>query len=93
MGNDSLIYKENPVAADNAYITEQLLGKNSKNLAFIALDCIALRDNELVDPWNTPYFFHARTSQEIDVYSAGPDKQLWTDDDLVYPPRNPNTEY
>ena len=36
-----------------------------------------------VDPWGTPYFFHQLSSTEMEIRSAGPDKRLWTDDDVV----------
>ena len=75
-------YKENPVGVENFEITEQLLGKNPKKIIFIDTDSPALRGNELIDPWNTPYFFHALSSQIMEVYSAGPDKVLWTEDDI-----------
>lgn len=75
-------YKENPVGVENFEITEQLLGKNPKKIIFIDKDNPALRGNELIDHWNTPYFFHALSSQIMEVYSAGPDKILWTEDDI-----------
>ena len=75
-------YKENPVGVENFEITEQLLGKNPKKIVFIAADSVALRGNELVDQWGTPYFFHALSGQEMDVRSAGPDQKLWTTDDV-----------
>ena len=40
-------------------------------------------DGELVDPWGTPYFFHQLSGTEMEIHSAGPDKKMWTDDDLV----------
>ncbi len=52
-------YKENPVGSENAEITQQLLGKNPKRIVFIDPRCAALRGNQLVDQWGTPFFFHA----------------------------------
>ena len=75
-------YKENPVGVENFEITEQLLGKNPKRIIFIAPDSPALRGNELIDEWGTPYFFHALSGQEMDIRSAGPDQTLWTEDDV-----------
>ncbi|CAA6676702.1 MULTISPECIES: hypothetical protein [unclassified Lentimonas] len=75
-------YKENPVGVENFEITEQLLGKNPKKIIFIAPDSPALRGNELIDQWGTPYFFHALSGQEMDIRSAGPDHELWTADDV-----------
>ena len=41
----------------------------------------------LVDRWGTPYHFHPRAAAAIDVRSAGPDRVLFTADDLVQPER------
>lgn len=75
-------YKENPVGVENFEFTEQLLGKNPKQIIFIDPQSSALKNNELVDAWNSPYFFHPLSSQELEVRSAGPDRQLWTNDDI-----------
>jgi hypothetical protein len=75
-------YKENPVGSENAEITQQLLGKNPKRIVFIDPRCAALRGTELVDQWGTPFFFHALSGQHMQVRSAGPDRQLWTADDV-----------
>jgi hypothetical protein len=82
LGHYRFAYKENPVGVENFEITEQLLGKNPKKIVFIALDSEALRGNELIDQWGTPYFFHAQSGQQMDIRSAGPDKEFWTDDDV-----------
>jgi hypothetical protein len=37
---------------------------------------------QLVDRWGTPLFFHATARDRLDIRSAGPDKSLWTEDDL-----------
>lgn len=38
---------------------------------------------ELVDRWGTPYFFHQLSKTEMEIRSAGPDRVMWTSDDLV----------
>ena len=38
---------------------------------------------ELVDNWDTPYFFHQLSRTEMEIRSAGPDRRMWTADDLV----------
>ena len=81
-------YQENPVGVENFEITEQLLGKNPKQIIFIASDSPALRGNELIDQWGTPYFFHALSGQEMDIRSAGPDQTLWTEDDVFLQQNN-----
>jgi hypothetical protein len=82
LGHYRYAYKENPVGVENFEITEQLLGKNPNKIVFIALDSEALRGNELIDQWGTPYFFHALSGQQMDIRSAGPDQTLWTADDV-----------
>ena len=74
----------NPVG-NNAEITSQLMGQNPKQANFIRPEA-GMRVNsqgELVDPWGTPYFFHQLSGTEMEIHSAGPDKTMWTDDDLV----------
>lgn len=74
----------NPVG-ENSEITAQLNGQNPKHANFIRPDAgMRINDQgELVDPWGTPYFFHQLSGHEMEIRSAGPDKIMWTDDDLV----------
>ncbi len=74
----------NPVG-NNAEITAQLNGKNPRHISFINADTgMRLNGNgELVDPWGTPYFFHQLSGTDMEIRSAGPDKTMWTDDDVV----------
>lgn len=37
---------------------------------------------QLIDRWGTPLFFHALGGNRYELRSAGPDRILWTDDDL-----------
>ena len=74
----------NPVGT-NPEITEQLTGRNPKHLGFISA-AAGLRINangELIDPWGTPFFFHQLSGREMEIHSAGPDRVMWTADDLV----------
>jgi hypothetical protein len=74
----------NPVGI-NSEITSQLSGKNPKHISFINADA-GMRVNangELIDPWGTPYFFHQLSGTDMEIHSAGPDRILWTADDLV----------
>lgn len=74
----------NPVG-ENSEITSQLSGNNPKHANFIRPDAgMQINDKgELVDPWGTPYFFHQLSGHEMEIRSAGPDKVMWTADDLV----------
>ena len=76
----------NPVG-DNAEITAALVGKNKFRFAFIAPNHPAIdARGELCDRWGTPFFFHAESGTHMTVRSAGPDKKIWTADDVVSSP-------
>ena len=79
----SLRLSERPPLGDNADITAALLGWNRRRIAFLAPDHPALRGGLLVDRRGAPYHFHARSADAIDVRSAGADRVLFTEDDLV----------
>ena len=73
----------NPVGT-NAEITKALGGDNPKHVNF--LDGRGYQVNEkgeLVDHWGTPLFFHQISGMEMEVRSAGPDRKMWTSDDIV----------
>jgi hypothetical protein len=74
----------NPVGT-NPEITRQLGGENPKHINFISAEAgMRVNENgELVDPWGTPYFFHQLSGREMEIHSAGPDKVMWSADDLV----------
>ena len=74
----------NPVG-NNQEITSQLTGKNPKHINFISTEAgLNINGNgELVDPWGTPYFFHQLSGSDTEIHSAGPDRVMWTSDDIV----------
>lgn len=72
----------NPVG-DNAEITAVLAGRNSLRFAFIDPRHTAINARgELCDRWGTPFFFHAESGTLMKIRSAGPDKKMWTADDV-----------
>jgi hypothetical protein len=72
----------NPVG-ENFEITAVLTGRNRLGYAFIAPDHPAINaQGELCDRWGTPYFFHQISGTVMQVRSAGPDRKIWTDDDI-----------
>lgn len=72
---------ENPVGT-NAEITRTLLGDNLKQVKIPVPEGSQLNANgELCDRWSTPYFFHQQSKNQMEVRSAGPDRQMWTGDD------------
>ena len=79
-----LRFHENPVG-DNAEITRALNGANPRQVTFLQPDD-GMRVNqrgELVDNWGTPYFFHQLSRTEMEIRCAGPDRRMWTTDDLA----------
>jgi hypothetical protein len=74
----------NPVG-NNAEFAKQLGGDNPKHINFINSEAGMRLDGngQLVDPWGTPYFFHQISGSDTEVRSAGPDKVMYTADDIV----------
>jgi hypothetical protein len=73
----------NPVGT-NPEITRALNGDNPRHVKFLKPDGNRVNENgELIDPWGTPYFFHQLSGTEMEIRSAGPDKIMYTGDDLV----------
>ena len=66
-------------------ITKALQGDNPKQINFLKPDDgnRVNGNGELVDPWGTPYFFHQLSATDMEIRSAGPDRKMWSDDDLV----------
>jgi|JI6StandDraft_1071083.scaffolds.fasta_scaffold02472_14 hypothetical protein len=67
----------------NEEFAAALLGKNRDQLRFLpdVHRCLNAQ-GQLVDRWMTPLFFHVHERSRIDIRSAGPDRQMWTADDL-----------
>lgn len=77
--------KGNPVG-DNDEITAQLLGRDPRAPAVALIDPrhpAIDPEGRLVDRWGTPYFFHALSASHMEIRSAGPDRTMWTPDDIV----------
>lgn len=73
----------NPVGT-NAEIVRALNGGNEQGARYLPQEHLHLNEQgELLDSYGTPYFFHQISSQEMEVRSAGPDKTLWTSDDIA----------
>jgi hypothetical protein len=49
----------------------------------------AIRGGQLVDRWGTPLWFHANGPGKLEIRSAGPDKQMFTPDDVAHNPSPP----
>jgi hypothetical protein len=91
LGNFLLAVKEpyRPPLGDNRDIARALTGHNRRGLVFVPTNDPTFRDGQLIDRWGTPYWFHPRAPDAIDIVSAGPDRTLFTADDLSVSNRAP----
>jgi hypothetical protein len=72
---------------DNQEITRKLMGNNSNGIIFLREGNQAInQQGELCDRWGTPFFFHAESGTRMEIRSAGPDRKLWTADDVTIVP-------
>lgn len=85
LGNFALLVKgDNPLPLGaNEEIAAALRGKNKAALRALPDAYRAFNaKGQLIDRWGTPLYFHAESRDRLDVRSAGPDRQMWTADDL-----------
>ncbi|MDB6110711.1 MAG: hypothetical protein JWR69_2461 [Pedosphaera sp.] len=85
MDNFTLLVKsarDHPLSANEDWAA-MLRGLNPGHERFLPDHHVALNaQGQLVDRWGTPLFFHALGGQHFEIRSAGPDKKLWTEDDV-----------
>lgn len=76
---------------DNADITAALTGTQyaGQKGHIFPRQHNALRGGQLVDRWGTPFWFHANGPGKLEIRSAGPDKELFTPDDVSHNPSPP----
>lgn len=79
-----LVKGDNPIPLGaNEEIAAALRGKNRGHLRALPDGHRAFNAaGQFVDRWDTPLFFHAQSRDRIDIRSAGPDRKMWTADDL-----------
>ena len=77
------VFKSMPAAGDNREFVDALVGMNAKGVQVLPHDHPSINQKgELVDRWGTPYFFHPMSDKIVEITSAGPDRTLFTDDDV-----------
>lgn len=85
MDNFTLLVKsaaDRPLSANEDWAAA-FRGMNPAHERFLPDQSIALNaQGQLVDRWGSPLFFHALGEKRFELRSAGPDKKLWTADDL-----------
>ncbi len=68
----------------NAEIMKEVMGGNRAEAKFGPPDNQKLNDQgELIDRWGSAYFFHQLSMNVMELRSAGPDRTMWTTDDIV----------
>ena len=85
MENSVLLLKSaanRPLSANEDW-ADFLRGANAAHERFLPDKHAALNSKgQVVDRWGTPLFFHAVGAGRYDLRSAGPDKLMWTADDI-----------
>jgi len=85
MGNALLLLKSaanRPLSANEDW-ADFLKGQNSAHERFLSDNHTVLNQKgQLIDRWGTPLFFHALGNGRYEIRSAGPDKTMWTSDDI-----------
>ena len=75
-----------PVGNDSD-LARVLTGHNPMKLVVLPPTHSALSpDGRLRDRWGTPYFIHPRGHGAFEIRSAGPDRELFTQDDVIENP-------
>lgn len=76
------VLRENPVGT-NAEIMSAINGSNPRQIKLGPPAGQRLNDKgELIDRWGTPYFFHQLSATRMEIRSAGPDRKMWSADDV-----------
>jgi len=75
-----------PAGENNAQWINALRGSNPGRLPILPYDHPRLApDGSLLDAWSEPFFIHQISQSQIQIRSAGPDRALFTTDDITFP--------
>ena len=72
-----------PPTGLNEDIAAALTGQNERQAIVFPPNHAALREGALIDRWGTPFWFHPVSAALMEIRSAGPDRELFTSDDVV----------
>jgi hypothetical protein len=76
----------NPQGGENEEIVAALVGRSGKHLAVLPANHPFIDPRgRLLDRWGTPFHFHPVAYDTLEIRSAGPDRKLWTADDVSDP--------
>ena len=79
--------RQGPPIGNDSDLARVLTGHNPMKLVVLPPEHPALTpDGRLRDRWGTPYFIHPRGNLAFEIRSAGPDRKLFTADDLIENP-------
>lgn len=67
---------------DNNDVTRALVGDSGDGV-WLPRQSSRIREGQLLDRWGSPYWFHANGEKNLEIRSAGPDKNLFTPDDII----------
>lgn len=72
-----------PISGENEEVVAQWRGQNPHRLAFLPEHHPAINARgQLLDRWGTPFYFHPASRTQWEIRSAGPDRKLFTADDV-----------
>ncbi len=84
-----MVMNENPVGDDNRTVMAALMGENARGIVVFPSDHPSLNDRgELLDRWETPYYFHPLSSVMMEIISLGSDRIHATGDDIIFTERD-----
>lgn len=70
----------------NEDLTAILTGGNPQNGVLFPADSPMIINGQIVDRWGSPYWIHPNSGARVEIRSAGPDKSLFTPDDIAINP-------
>ncbi len=70
----------------NEDLTAILTGRNPLQGVLFPADSPMIVKGQIVDRWGSPYWIHPNSGARVEIRSAGPDKSLFTPDDVIINP-------
>ena len=88
----SSVFKRVPLGM-HTEIVAAFQGDNPRNIRYIPEGHPAVNsENQTVDRWDRPFFFHVISKNAVEIISAGPDGELFTKDDIRDTPPHASVE-
>lgn len=75
-------FSQLPVGS-NEDLTAILTGSNPAKGVLFPDDSPMIVKGQIVDRWGSPYWIHPNSGARVEIRSAGPDKSLFTPDDVI----------